>query len=239
MVASGVWGKCLKIDPTTLRTDDCQQFEPTPGKERFCECCEHHRSHHQAPEDTAFAANQRLNTPVKEAGGSVQSGIPVRSSPRLAAKRLSLGGADSPDPKRKKDELAAEEPAVGSERALKGKVKIEPGVEAGPDPPKALLDSWKKLVKELPMEENGEYKLFCNKDGVWMVLCELCKEKKPQGYDTGTHNSLSNFKKQHFKTKYHGSQLAQWKDGRTKAEKKLEEQRAKREALVALYANRG
>lgn len=132
-----------------------------------------------------------------------------------------------------------------TDRARKGKVKLEPGTEGdgesskSPAIPKKLQPFWEKLLKEYPKDQNGDYNLKCGEDGSWMVICELCKDKKPKGYDTGHNFSLSNFKNQHFKSKLHVNKLSGWKEGLSKTEKKLEVQQAKRQNLVASYADRG
>lgn len=231
MAASAVWGRCTKVDPGTNRTDDCNQFEPTLGNERKCECCEHHRSHYETPEQVA----SRIAAALVAASGNVNVASPVRlqavstvpiarSSPRLTAKRLSLGGdspalkrsRDDPGPSRNVDAVEGDTAADRQEKAWKGKVKVEPRIEEvvkedkiNPKIPEKLKQFWDRLVKEYPHAEHGEYKLFRNAEGVWMVLCELCKEKKPKGYDTGHNYSLSNFKKQHFLTKHHQTKLTE------------------------------
>ncbi|GAQ78082.1 hypothetical protein KFL_000070500 [Klebsormidium nitens] len=183
------------------------------------------------------------------------SSLGCRSSPRLAAKRVSFGEV-SPSLKRRREDTEPQPGGVvdledasaedAENRSRKGKVKIEPGTEGanveekkGPTPPAKLLEFWEKLIKEYPHKEYGEYKLICDENGTWMVFCELCKDKKPKGYDTGHRYSLSNFKKQHFVSKLHQSKLDDWKEGTSKAERKLEELKARREALVTVYNDRG
>lgn len=253
--AGGTWGMCKKVDETTQRTDDCRQSEPMPGKERFCECCEHHRSHHETPQELVVRlGNARLATPIRSASGACGTGAVsalVRSSPRLTAKRLSLGSNPLSLKRRRDDageqsdahavvDVAEDEVAGDAAGELrKGKVKLEPGTEASPVIHKKLKPFWEKLLKEYPKAEFGEYDLKCGEDGTWMVVCKLCKDKKPKGYDTGHNFSLSNFKNQHFKSKLHMKKLGEWKEGLEKTEKKLEEQQAKRQSLVASYADRG
>jgi hypothetical protein len=202
---------------------------------------------------SAFCARETLSTPARVQ--TLSGGSAPKSSPRLAAKRLSLD-ENSPVLKRRKDdvcgELGASGGAVGkavgdegAERVWKGKVKTEPGLEAAtvskkvPKRPEALQRGWDKLVKEYPKEEFGEYELTSSEESDWVVVCQLCKEKKPKGYDTGHNNSLSNFKKQHFKSKLHMAKLDDWKEGLDKAGKKLKELQARRKELVSSYADRG
>jgi hypothetical protein len=93
MAASAVWGRCTKVDPATNRTDDCNQFEPTPGNERKCECCEHHRSHHETPEQVASriaaalvaASGKERCQPCEVASGLHSSGCKKQPSPHSQA----------------------------------------------------------------------------------------------------------------------------------------------------------
>jgi hypothetical protein len=158
--AGGTWGMCKKVDETTQRTDDCIQFEPTSGKERFCECCEHHRSHHETPQELVVRlGNARLATPVRSASGVCGTGAVsalVRSSPRLTVKRLSLG-SNPPSVKQRRDDACEQSDAHAmvdvaedevardaADKLKKGKVKLEPGTEASPLIHKKLKPFWEK-----------------------------------------------------------------------------------------------
>jgi hypothetical protein len=237
------WGRCLN------GTDRCQRFYPSDGKERVCECCGCHRNLHAPPGSSVSDVSDVLRTPVKS---SVQASTgSLRSSPRLEAKRASEAGSSEKESplKRQKD---SHEVGEGNNSKLSGGVKVEPSEQEQKvnelksktrKPPTKLLTAWNLLVKAYPPDAVGQYELTQDEGGVWVVKCDLCKAKKPEGYGTDPNFTLSNFKNQHFKSKLHKDNLAKWKEGKDKAEEKLAQERAdlkaKREALVAEYAARG
>lgn len=244
-----VWGPCLNEDEVTGKRDGCRLFDPCDDQPKKCDCCGCHRNKHQPIQTLWRPASDLLVTPARSIRRAAEVESPVRRSPRLSSGKRPVVALEG-SPVKKARGLADEGDEddlqeITSQKGLKSKVKIESGV-AGPSStpvPTKLQKFYDALVEAHPHSEYGPYNLFQNESKTWMVNCELCKGKKPGGYDTGFNLSLSNFKNQHFKSKLHLAKLAEWKEGKSIDQKKAEvlkaELQAKREGMVAAWAVNG